>query len=445
MKIKILTVLIFVTLVSLPLYLIRCKTFSFCNSPIPFTFLEILILLTFFVWFFEKYKKKKNIQKIVKEIRSKIPLIVQILILLFLVFPFISIFFSPNVSSALGMYKAYFLEPFLFFIVVFDYLSETKDLKLVLWGLFLSGVWISLLTVVEKVIGYSPFNLAEFAERGRTSAIYQTSNSVGLLLGPILVILFGYLLFLINSKKNEVIFGIKENYLIIASLLIIILGIGVSGSRGAMLGIVASGLFFFGFILYKKIAKKFTKKIIKNSFLAFTIVFFIFNLIFLFNVNSIIEASKKAEFFPQASLRLCLWESSVNIIKENPIVGSGLGGFAIENTKHHTCSQEETTYPHNIILNFWTETGIFGLISFVSVCTWFFFNLLKDEKINYLKLGLATCFISILFHGLVDVPYLKNDLSAAFWAILALSLFLINEDSLFKVVVRRVESVKLRR
>ena len=47
---KIVKNLAFITIVSLPLYVIRCKDFIWCVSPIPFTLLEVLILITFSVW-----------------------------------------------------------------------------------------------------------------------------------------------------------------------------------------------------------------------------------------------------------------------------------------------------------------------------------------------------------------------------------------------------------
>lgn len=438
MKIRVLEFLISITLICLPLYLIRCSSFDWCFSPIPFTLLEVLILTTFFVWLLQKYNKKRNIHKIIKEIRQKIPLILQILFLIFLIFPAINIYFSSNILGGLGNYKAFFLEPFLFFIVVLDYLSEKKNLKLIFWSLVASGIWISSLAVIEKLVNFSPFNAHEFALRGRASGIFQTSNWVGLLAGPLVVILLGYCLHIISEKKEYKFLGLKEIYWVIFSLILILAGIYSSGSRGAVFGLVGSTVFFFGFISYQKITKKLLKNIVKNIFLALTVFFFIFNIVFLFDISFIIKQSNKLEFYPQIKPRLCLWESAISIIKSKPLTGSGLAGFTRENFKHHTCNQERATYPHNIFLNFWTETGIFGLISFILICSWFFFRLLISEKVNYLGAGFAGFFISLLLHGLVDVPYFKNDLALAFWGVLAICLYLINETSLFTVKVRRV-------
>jgi hypothetical protein len=35
-------------------------------------------------------------------------------------------------------------------------------------------------------------------------------------------------------------------------------------------------------------------------------------------------------------------------------------------------------------------------------------------------LGVACAFLTIIIHGLVDVPYFKNDLAVFFWVLLAI-------------------------
>ncbi len=290
--------LIFLTLFSLPLYLLRCNKASICYSPIPFTFLELLILITFFFWFFQKYAKKRSITKIIKEIKDKIPLILQIFIAVFLVSAGINILFSPDKLSALGFYKAYFVEPILFFLVIFDYLNEKGNFKLFFWSFLSSSLWISLLALVEKVFNFSPFNATEFAARGRVGAIYQTSNSVGLLIGPLIIVLVGYILYLRKEEKNQTLFGVEEIKIAIVALVLLLIGLFSSGSRGAWLGIVASGIFFFGFILFKKIKEKRLINTVKKVFLASVGLFFIFNIIFLLNINSVIISSNKFSFFP---------------------------------------------------------------------------------------------------------------------------------------------------
>jgi len=45
---------------------------------------------------------------------------------------------------------------------------------------------------------------------------------------------------------------------------------------------------------------------------------------------------------------------------------------------------------------------------------------LASGQDKYLKLGLLGALVVIIVHGLVDVPYFKNDLSLLFWLIIFL-------------------------
>jgi len=84
-------------------------------------------------------------------------------------------------------------------------------------------------------------------------------------------------------------------------------------------------------------------------------------------------------------------------------------------------------YPHNILLNFWSEIGLLGALIFM----WLIFKSIyislkltitygrEKHSEKYLALGLMSALIAILVHGLVDVPYFKNDLAVMFWLLLA--------------------------
>jgi O-antigen ligase len=79
-------------------------------------------------------------------------------------------------------------------------------------------------------------------------------------------------------------------------------------------------------------------------------------------------------------------------------------------------------YPHNIFLNFWSELGLLGALLFswiIAKFLWQSSTLYLKEK-NFLALGLCGAMLVILIHGLVDVPYFKNDLSVLFWILIAL-------------------------
>ncbi|HSX58170.1 MAG TPA: O-antigen ligase family protein [Candidatus Saccharimonadales bacterium] len=354
-----------------------------------------------------------------EQLSWQIPLFLKIFFAIFLLAGLVGTLVSHS-SSALGIYKAYFIEPFLFFIVVFDYLVTTKNFRLVLYSLIGSGIWIALIAIANQLLHYNPGNPAEFLQRARSSGVYSTSNAVGLLIGPLSVLLFGYILSLKNGKKplkNE----FKYNLI---ALLILLGGLVSSGSRGAYLGIFAALIFFLIYFLYLKMSSK-VRNFSDKLFILLIIVFFSAIVLFFINISTItkITLNNKEKLPANLVSRVCLWEGSVRAIKLEPVTGVGLSNFQAVQVKEHTCSSEKSIYPHNIFLNFWSETGVFGLISFIAICGYCFFKLVGLKKTDYFNIALAAVFIEILFHGLLDVPYFKNDLSVLFWTIVALSLW----------------------
>jgi O-antigen ligase len=81
------------------------------------------------------------------------------------------------------------------------------------------------------------------------------------------------------------------------------------------------------------------------------------------------------------------------------------------------------------MLNFWSEIGIFGLLIFILLLAKYFFNYLKVTAVNRSFYQVLICvMIALLFHGLVDVQYFKNDLSVLFWFWLGLSWLMIKGE-----------------
>src|SRR5205807_1731247 len=69
---------------------------------------------------------------------------------------------------------------------------------------------------------------------------------------------------------------------------------------------------------------------------------------------------------PRNSLfpRFQLWGVTMRMLAHHPIFGSGLSGFASAINPYRNGYAELQIYPHNILLNFWTETGLLGLVAF---------------------------------------------------------------------------------
>ena len=70
--------------------------------------------------------------------------------------------------------------------------------------------------------------------------------------------------------------------------------------------------------------------------------------------------------------RSLIWTSTVDIIEENPIMGVGLGNY--DEVLHEKYLAEMPTlkviHAYNTYMQFWAETGIFGMILFCVIFSW---------------------------------------------------------------------------
>jgi O-antigen ligase len=133
------------------------------------------------------------------------------------------------------------------------------------------------------------------------------------------------------------------------------------------------------------------------------------------------------------STRVNMWNETWQMLKTKPIFGAGLAGYQTAVAEFHQKDYIEIyLYPHNIFLNFWTEIGLLGLIGFILIIIWFYkqgFGLQKKHGVETRHCLVSTdatntilmaSMTTLLVHGLVDVPYFKNDLAILFWLIIGM-------------------------
>jgi len=401
-------------IISLPLYVVRCKSFSWCSSPVPFTLPELLILATFFVWFFWRIlsvkKDKKPVQRLYKRLTGPLfwPLV------LFTLSATLAIFVLTDLRSAAGIWKAYFIEPALFYIVILDLSLEKKSIFWIIIPLLFSGLWVSFLAIWQALSGTNDFASYAIAQ-GRVSSIYTTPNALGLYLGPLVMLALGFLLDLLKNKE------IKSNrskvfwYLIIC-ILAFIVAIILSKSRGAGVGLISAFAAFILFAIYPRLSI-FRKNLFRWGVILIVVAYFLVNILVFIKIDSFVAAYKPVS---QDSIeaRFCIWQATKNMIGDRPITGNGLAAYQKVYPSYATCYSEAHLFPHNILLNFWSEVGVLGLLAFLWICRDWIVILSKNLK-NLTAVGLVAALVYLYMHGLVDVPYFKNDLAAEFWIFLS--------------------------
>jgi len=357
----------------LPFYLIRFKI-----GFLPMTLLELMILILFVVWLVKGKDKKLG--------NFKYP------IFAWLIVATISVFVSPDLRSALGLWKAYFIEPILFFLVFINVIKTKKDLNLIFKALGFSALYISLFAIWQKITGQGVESLVSWSGQKvlRVTSVFGYPNAVGLFLAP-LILLF-------VCPKNKLFYWLLS--------LLALLAIIFAKSEGAIFGILA-GLLFLGLSL------KFWRK--------FTLIGIIISIFLIFFTPSL-----KNYFWQKATLsdfsgqiRKEMWQETLQMLKQKPILGAGLAGYQKAVIPYHKKSYIEIyLYPHNIFLNFWSELGLAGLIIFLWIIIKFFWKGFKNK--NFIIPYLMAAMFALIVHGLVDVPYFKNDLSMLFWLIIGL-------------------------
>jgi O-antigen ligase len=397
----------------LPTYLFRITVFE-----IPFTYLEGMIIMLFVIFILQDYKK----------IALRWSRYVWGMLAL-LVVATISVFVAPNTMAALGIWKAYFVEPLLFFLVAINTIKTRRDFMLVVHALGLSALGISIVAIYQKFTGaFIPNPLWQAAETRRVTSVYGYPNAVGLYLAPI-VVLYAAMCWQQVKKVWQTaqhagwwpkVF-LNTYYLSVWGLGL--LAIWFAQSEGALVAVGAS-LLLYGLL----------RKDLRVATLIVSVVA-VLSIVFMPALNSfVVEKATFSDF--SGGIRVVIWQETIQLLKDNPVLGAGLAGYqtAIEPYHHAFREFEIYLYPHHVILNFWVELGVFGLLFMLWLILQFFTGIthVKKEGNRLWYLALIAMFTAMLVHGLVDVPYFKNDLAVLWWLVFALSYVLQKEKKLFE-------------
>ena len=394
----------------LPAYLIR-----FSLGPMPMTALETILLILFVVWFIKLKLKKEKLNHPTKILEKKKW---TWLIFAWLSFAIVSFMISPDLRAAAGIFKAYFVEPILFLLVFLSVVKTRKDLDLIFYTLGISALYISAFAIYQKFTGFAiPNPIWQAAATRRVTSLYGYPNAIGLYLAPIIILHVGWLIskFQISGFKFKKIIITNLKPLIFQLFVIVSSSAAVvfARSEGAYVGILA-GLFFLG-ILIKKL---------RWPTVALTIIFvLIISLVPQFRHYAVEQITFKND---SGVVRQIMWRETWKMMKDRLLAGAGLAGYQETFAPYHKAKHIEIyLYPHNIFLNFWSELGLGGLIVFLLIIIKFFKDNIKNLLVtrHSFPITLIAVMVTILIHGLVDVPYFKNDLSIFFWLLIGLSLF----------------------
>jgi O-antigen ligase len=323
--------------------------------------------------------------------------------LLFLVAGAIAVATAPNRTAGLGLYRAYLVEPILFAFVLSNTIRYPRRALIVVGGLALGAAVAGLANSVVVLNGLVQHTYD--VTQTPPVVIYSTANAVALFVGPIVAVAGSLAL---HGKGNERLGGI-------AFFVIGVVVMALSFSRGGYLALAA---------VVAGLALSHRRRLLLLGLVVLGAV----GLVLVPPIRHRILIETQNVYGNTIFSRLDLWAAALKLIRDRPIFGAGLSGFQTRSAPYFSHANTTANFidPHNIVLNFYVETGLLGLIAIVWIfvvgfhVSWRGWRRGAPEWRPY-QLGVQLSLVAVVIHGLVDVPYFKNDLSLEFWTLLAIT------------------------
>ena len=373
-----------VTGACLPLFVVRWH-----YGPIPTTLLELLIWITAAAYLLTLWTEKRLP-------RARTPLDIPIVVLL--IAGAISVADAPNHTSALGIYRAYFVEAIAMFYIAYDLLRDRKD---VMFFVTVMAAGAAVFAVGQIVVFLHAVATHHLNLSAAPSFLNTSPNADAFYLEPPLAFALAFTLHGTSRRERLIATGL---------LALFFVAMVVAFSRGSYAAMA---------VLAVVIALSFQNHRFRVRAIAVIAV------LALISVEIPYVNRRFLTLADSVTNREGLYTMALKMLSHMPITGAGIGGYPIRVAPYRPRGYIIQIYPHDIWLTTWSELGLLGVLAFAFI----FFSVLvraaralpaaTDISVPLLWGSIGTL-VLILVHGLVDSPYWKNDLSVQFWLVVAL-------------------------
>jgi putative inorganic carbon (hco3(-)) transporter len=418
---------------------------SFGNS-----FVEIFINLAILVFIFEtlilafRSKKFSREDEVNQLVTFKKPLYAAIA--LYVAWNFISVLFSINFSQSIWAFYSKFLDGILIFFCCARHIKTRRHVGIFI-ALFLSGAFIASLNgfyqwfAGEDLLRGSTVNCV--GDGKRVSGSFRHPNGFGAYLITIIPIVFSLVcggrgLKSVFSHEKKIPTILVPVLWVLFLLLIVVLGL--TFSRGAWVGLFF-GMMILGFL---------KKRLAFVALTGLTVFFYVFyaasfsardsmarqmqtasNQVF----GSTIEQAGTSEYWfdliaIMGTGRHEFWTDALGIIMQYPLTGTGINTY-VEVLKTFP-DAKHGWYAHNCYLQIAAETGVAGLILFLTVIIFFFryfyssLSAINDQLLIALLFGLLAGISAYLVHAFFDTTMYVTQLGFLHWIFMGLVIAIFN-------------------
>lgn len=391
------------TLFWAPFFLFAVELYRFA-----FPIVEVTLLVTFAAWMLQLiYGWSLNWQMrnsyypanwhgVIHKLKA-----LDVVMLLWVIAASVSLLWAQRPNEAMTELRTVILEPAIFYLLLRQLMSAKFRLQLA--GIFvISGLCAALIGLGLYFTG-SAIIVAEGGAQ-RLAGIYGSPNNMALLLVRIVPFVLAWVLLEANRSK-QLVAGIVLVILLITLLLTQSVG-------GLLLGLPAG----IATVIFWSFGRKAFAPLFAMGGVLISTVFVLSRISARF--ADLLDISRGTNF-----LRLRLWESSIDIIRNHPLTGLGLDQFLYRFRGHYikpdAIWDPDLSHPHNIVLDVWIRLGIAGVLLLMAM-QYIFWRSLWHVWRNRLKLapshnivfaGVAGAMAATLAHGSIDNSLFVIDLA----------------------------------
>ncbi|MFH1430262.1 MAG: O-antigen ligase family protein [Candidatus Uhrbacteria bacterium] len=410
----------------LPSYLLR-----FTVAGIPMTVLELLILSCSVVvllhWRFDADATQPARSSSLGD-----PLIA--LSMVWIAVGFLAALGSDAGMRGWGIWKAYVVEPVLFFWAIHTLREQLDARRHIVLPLAVAALGVAAIAVWQYWSGYGiPYPWFEPAAR-RVTSVFGYPNAVGLFLAPIAVLALGFALSgvrtIFNGRTRSCVAGGNVasflcGYLVSCSLFLVtatsVVAVWLTRGAAAIIATVIGVAALLKWSLFRGWLARRAGGAAFMLIIGWVIACLAITAWLPFQPErprSGPEWWQKVSFQQwSGSVRLSQYRETWELLRDHPLRGAGLADYQRAVQPYHEKADVEIfMYPHNLLLAMWVEFGLFGLALFLVIVMRGF-----RAAFTHGRIAAAAALLTVLIFGLVDVPFFKNDLAVLTWAFLALA------------------------
>lgn len=364
-------------------------------------FAQIMIIIAFSSWLIKLIEEGFSLKRIIRETPFILPISLLIIA---------GILSLINSTSALFSFKSILniILYSLLYIVIVNNVKRDRQIKTMLISALLSGVITSIYCLVQY-FGLDPITHTVNPVQPNIGS-YRTT---GFLDNP--DVISGYLvilsivalsMFFTSTRLALRIFSFSA-FLFITSITIMI------HSVAPIFGLLIAFVFFTVF------ARSHLSSRLKIG-LAVILIFFIGAGFFTGKFGSIMNrvSSLYEGFQDLSSDRLLMWRTAVEMIKDKPVVGIGIGMYKVKFFEYRDRVLDKIPYfgvyekeeqAHNEYIQLWAEMGTIGIIAAMWLIIGYFIyafkSKIKNPKSKLITIGLVSGIVAILIDAIGAFPF----------------------------------------